>query len=201
MASHPQRRGVPACAGLVRQLYGAGVPLAEIGRRTGLPAATLYYWIDREVLEDGSVLFAPQPRRRPTASGIKGPGGDTGQSGPSRARLLARLWQAAERQVAHIEARMAQAHLPPEEGGRVPDTEKDARALALLARTLRELSAVEDDARTGKARRGKGASMETGDGEGDGDGAEVRDRDAFRQELARRLDRLRAEGEGEALPQ
>lgn len=215
MAVTPQRKGAPACAGLARQLYGQGVPVVEIVRRTGLAPASLYWWIDRRVTEDGTVVFDPVPRRRSTGAGAQESGAQEsgakvpaakaptaeparrarkGRAGAPRARLLARLWATAERQVAQIEARMA-AVAGPEEGTRAADAEKDARALALIARTLRELSSVEDEARVAKAGKAKGAAA--GAGEGEGHGAEVRDRDAFRRELARRLDRLRAEGEGE----
>lgn len=192
MASSHPRKGAPACAGLVRELYGQGVPLAEIRRRTGLTPAALYWWLDRKVVEDGSVVFDPLPRRHPPRLSTKG------RTGAPRARLLARLWSTAEQQVAQIEARMADAS-GPGEGMRTADAEKDARALALIARTLRELSAVEDAAR--KTRKGKaavsaGSEPEGGGGEGQGHGAGVRDRDAFRRELARRLDRLRAERQG-----
>lgn len=120
------------------------------------------------------------------------PAGSTASAAPRRsgaasprARLLARLWRAAERQVAEIEARIAAAGLDagvgePRGAG---DMEKDARALALLARTLRELSAAEGD---GESVKGKVASEDD----------TVRDLDVFRRELARRLDRLREGGPG-----
>ncbi|MGQ3672542.1 hypothetical protein ACT6QG_09120 [Xanthobacter sp. TB0136] len=60
------------------------------------------------------------------------------------------------------------------------DSEKDARALALIARTLRELTAAEDEAiRTHAAT---------------GEDDHVRDLDEFRRELAHRLERLCAGG-------
>lgn len=113
---------------------------------------------------------------------------------PPRARLIARLWRAAERQVADIEARIRGA---ASGAGAAPrpaaDAEKDARALALLARTLRELAAAEDEVRNGTARD----NAATGDADDT-----VRDLDAFRRELARRLERLRADdaGAGDPLP-
>ena len=118
------------------------------------------------------VSAASQPARR--AAG-----------GSPRSRLLARLWRAAERQVAEIEARIAAAGLVAGAGEprAAADMEKDARALALLARTLRELSAAEGE---GAPVKGKAASEDD----------TVRDLDVFRRELARRLDRLREGGPG-----
>lgn len=182
MASTPPRRQTPATAGLARRLYAEGVPIAEICARTGLSTGAAYHWIDREVGEDGSVRLAPIGRR---AGKVYTAGRDAAQPGESpRVRLLKRLWRAAERQVADIEARAKR--FDPAEGEAPPraaaDAEKDARALALLARTLRELVAAEEDA--------------TVKPEKDADDT-VRDLDEFRRELARRLERLR---EDEAAP-
>ncbi|MDQ0506567.1 hypothetical protein [Xanthobacter agilis] len=183
MAAPPPRRQTPASAGLARRLYAEGVPIAEICARTGLSTGAAYHWIDREVDADGTIRVAPIGRR---ASKTFLPRPDT----PPRTRLLARLWRAAERQVADIEARVENA--APREGGGAPprlaaDAEKDARALALIARTVRELVAAEDDA-ADKPRK-------------DADDT-VRDLDEFRRELARRLERLREDdtAPGDPLP-
>lgn len=172
MASPPPGRQVPETAGLARRLYAEGVPIAEICARTGLSSRAAYHWIDREVDADGAVRHAPLRRRSGKVRGET-------SSEPPRRRLLARLWRAAERQVADIEARMVRAAPGAGEAGPVrvaADAEKDARALALIARTVRELNAAEDDSKPEK----------------DADDT-VRDLDLFRRELARRLERLRAE--------
>ncbi len=57
-----------------------------------------------------------------------------------RSALAARLWRAAELQAAEIEASLATGPRP------VADAERDARVLSVLAKTLRELSAVQADA-------------------------------------------------------
>jgi hypothetical protein len=54
-----------------------------------------------------------------------------------RLALTARLWRAAERQAAEVEARIA---LGPRAAA---DAERDARVLAVLAKTLRELAAAD----------------------------------------------------------
>ncbi|MDI4657342.1 terminase gpP N-terminus-related DNA-binding protein [Xanthobacter autotrophicus] len=175
----PPRR-VPAVAQLARQLYLDGAPLKEIAHRTALKRSQVYYWIDREVAPDGTVTLKPVVRRMTPAPGAR-------RVAPGRGHLLARLWRAAERQLDEIEQRLASAVSPEAAAAASPprpaaDAEKDARALAVLARTLRELSALEAEAQ--KSRKVKAE-----------DDA-VRDLDTFRRELARRLDRLRADGAG-----
>ncbi len=181
----------PARGALARRLYLEGASMAEIRRQTGLSSATVYYWIDRERGPDGTFLFNPVPRRtahpvggRPAkARDARGPANAPANAPgkPDRRGLLKRLWRAAERQIDEIEGRLARAAEPGDEAPR-PEPEKDARALAVLARTLRELTALE--AETRKRRKVK-----------DQDGT-VRDLDTFRRELARRLDRLREGGDG-----
>jgi len=192
----------PAMAGVARRLYFDGVAVAEIVRRTGLKRASVYYWADREVAPDGSVTLRPAARRRadlveaaaaaPDAPERIAPAAEPPPPGkPARGRLLIRLWRAAERQLDEIEARLAHAAAPPAEGETQPpraaaDSEKDARALAVLARTLRELSALEAEARKSWHDSRKGKAEDDA----------VRDLDTFRRELARRLDRLREGGDG-----
>lgn len=176
MASTPPRRQTPATAGLARRLYAEGVPIAEICARTGLSTGAAYHWIDREVGEDGTVRLDPVGRRATKAAAPHSHAPPVGEA--PRARLLARLWRAAERQVADIEARARRFEAAEGEAPArgAADAEKDARALALLARTMRELAAAEDD---GPAKPEKDADDT------------VRDLDEFRRELARRLERLR----------
>ncbi len=172
----------PARAVLARRLYLEGASMAEIRRQTGLSNAGVYYWIDRERGPDGTFLFNPVPRR--TAHPVGGQPAKARAEKPSckpdRRGLLKRLWRAAERQIDEIEGRLARAADPSDTPR--PEPEKDARALAVLARTLRELTALEAEAR--KRRKAK-----------DQDGT-VRDLDTFRRELSRRLDRLREGGDG-----
>ncbi|MFG1478623.1 hypothetical protein V5F53_08120 [Xanthobacter sp. V4C-4] len=189
MATKPPRRQAPATAGLARQLYAQGVPIADICARTGLSTGAAYHWIDREVGADGSVRLQPIGRRaaktfKSAAAAATSVAGRPSPVAAPRARLLARLWRAAERQVEEIETRTRRV-AGAEGTSRAPaDSEKDARALALIARTLRELVAAEDDA----AKPAKDADDT------------VRDLDEFRRELARRLERMREEQAGAGDP-
>lgn len=114
---------------------------------------------------------------------------------PSRRQVIARLWRSAERQVAEIEARMT----------RLDDDqqalEREAKTLAVIAKTVRDLVAIDSEAATLSRSRVKGADASHGGTRARDDDYEradaVRDIDGFRSELARRLDELRAERGGE----
>ncbi len=108
----------------------------------------------------------------------------------TRKALVARLWRAAARQVALIEARLgaAEAGIAGASGtshADAPDPEKDAKLLASLARTLRELVLLDEAVAPRPAARPRE----------DDDDEPPRDPDDFRRELARRLERLRGAGE------
>ncbi len=64
----------------------------------------------------------------------------TERTNDPRTVLAARLWRAAERQAAEVEQRIAAGPRP------VAEAERDARVLSVLAKTLRELSAVDASA-------------------------------------------------------
>jgi hypothetical protein len=87
-----------------------------------------------------------------------------------RATLAARLWRAAELQAAEVEQRIALGARP------AADAERDARVLAVLAKTLRELSAAEESFT-----------------QGDDDDATPDDIDELRAALGERLRRISSE--------
>jgi hypothetical protein len=128
-----------------------------------------YYWIDGGPKTDGVPLLPPLPRRRDAVRRrlLKG----------DRIALVGRMMIAAEAQVSEIEARLAEAGSPP-------DRERDARTLAVLARTMRELIAVDSIQRGGEQRVKKQERH---------DDPVPRDVDELRRRLARRLDQLVAE--------
>jgi hypothetical protein len=96
----------------------------------------------------------------------------------SRPRLVTRLWQAAEKEMSALEARLAA--LPAGD----PAHEEGAKALGLLARLVRDLMAL--DAASAGAR----GAEEQADG-----GIDI---ERFRAELARRLEALALEEEDRA---
>jgi hypothetical protein len=94
-----------------------------------------------------------------------------------RERLVSRMWKAAERQVAEIEGR-----LQPRGGPADPAAlERDAKTLAVLARTLRELDAFSAET---QERSHAGHADTTAE-------PPPLDLDSFRQELESRLAAVR----------
>ena len=96
-----------------------------------------------------------------------------------RKALVQRLWSAAEAQIADIETRFAAL------GGDGASFERDARALGLLAKFLKELVSIEclmnETAAPAKS------SLQVAEDDHDA----PRSLDEFRRELAQRLDQLR----------
>ncbi|WP_334175008.1 hypothetical protein [Pseudoxanthobacter sp.] len=102
---------------------------------------------------------------RPAAAGGAAAGGEPAAD---RGALVGRLMQAFARQVSEVEARLGS------EGGA---DERDARTLGVLAKTLETLIDLD------RAAQGDRAGEE-----------EAKNLDAVREEIARRLDRLRGAG-------
>lgn len=161
----------PETGARARQLYAEGIPVARILGETGLSLGSLYYWLDGGGGE-GDPRLPPVPRRRivlgKRRKALKG----------SRVSLVARLWRTAERQVRDIEARLALAQQEP------ADRERDARVMAVLVKTLRELTQFDERAN------------ETAQDDDDG----PRDIDEFRRDLARRMEEFVRERSAERVP-
>ncbi|MCZ8104929.1 MAG: hypothetical protein O9972_44430 [Burkholderiales bacterium] len=104
-----------------------------------------------------------------------------------RASVMRRLWRVADRQVRDIGRRVGTPGTP------ATDSERDARALATLARTVRELAAVDAAAR-------RGAGSLAGQEDAEDDDAPPRDPELFRATLAQRIDQLRETGSAAPRP-
>jgi hypothetical protein len=102
----------------------------------------------------------------------------------ARDALIGKLWRAAERRAVAIEQRISAAAEDD-----VETVERDAKVLASLARTMRELIVLE------QAAAGAAKSTLT---ERDADDEPPRDIDAFRDALADRLESLRDDRHGDA---
>jgi hypothetical protein len=160
----------PEQVALVRRRYPEGVPVKAIMAESGInDLDVLYRCLDGEFPDGSGQKLAPIPRRRASA------GKRTRMMG--RKALVARLWRTAERQVAEIEGRLAAAGLE------VSERESNARTLAIVAKTLRELSAIDAGART----RGKKAPTDKDDD------PVPRNIDDLRRALARKLEAFAAE--------
>jgi hypothetical protein len=151
----------PETIALARELYRDGVPVTRILVQTRMTVRALYYWIDGGP-PSGEGHLPPLPRR--TARHKLPQEAD-------RQSFIARLWRAAEKQVRDIERRLGEA------GQEAGDRERDARTLAVLVRTLRELAAFDEAAPQQPAVTEDDDPVPT-------------DIDEFRRELARRIDAL-----------
>jgi hypothetical protein len=116
-------------------------------------------------MQDGTEAFAP----------------DGAAEAMARGQLIGRLWRAAERRALAVERRIGSNAGDDDLDG----VERDAKVLASLARTMRELLVLEQTAAEGRRARANPEAEDEDD--------LPRDIDAFRDALAERLERLRAE--------
>jgi hypothetical protein len=163
---------IPEAARRARQMYADGVDTRTILAETGLSLWGLYNWLDGRAKRKGEQLLPPLPKRR-TVRHLRIAPGD-------RRSLVERMMRSAERQVAEIELRV---------GAPRHDREKDARMLAVLARVMRELTAVDALNRQLESADGSGAK----DTPIVDDDPPPEDIDEFRSELARRIEAFVAE--------
>jgi hypothetical protein len=157
---------IPDAAQRARQMYADGVDTRTIMAETGLTTWSLYNWLDGRASRTGEQVANPLPKRRIVRNLRITPG--------DRRSLVERMMRSAERQVAEIELRVG---LPRH------DREKDARMLAVLARAMRELTAVDAlnrDLERANESDTKQAPVVDDDPPPD-------DIDEFRNELARRI--------------
>jgi AcrR family transcriptional regulator len=147
----------------------------EICQKHKVSSGTLYYLVDGGP-PSGDLHLPPLPRRSAgVARAALAPGA-------KRAALVKRMWRTAELQVRDIEQRLKHAMPEPLE------RERDARVLAVLAKTLRELSALD-------ASQQDNQTIAPED-----DDPIPRDIDEFRRELARRIHALVESRTGGRIP-
>ena len=156
-----------------RSMYAEGFTVSRCCAGSNMSLGTLYYWLAGGPQGPDGPLLPPIPRRRVVAGRRRRP-----LTAADRVSLAARLWRTAERQARDIEERLARASAPPVE------RERDTRMLALLVKTLRELSAFDADA----------ANPDETDEEADDYDHMPRELDDLRQELSRRLDAMAESG-------
>jgi hypothetical protein len=157
----------PETIARVRDQYAAGERIEVICRANKMSRHALYYWVDGGP-KFGPDHLPPLPRR----------GGETLRQrrrfSGNRLALVKRIWRTAEGQVRDIEDRLAAAEQEPIE------RERDARMLAVLVKTLRELAAIDEAEKPPKP-------SPTSDDDNDPVPTDI---DEFRRELARRMDAL-----------
>jgi transposase-like protein len=162
----------PETVARVRELYSAGeLTIAEICRVCGVTEYTLYYWVNGGP-RSGPRHLEPLPHRIakiPRSGHRRRLRGD-------RASLVKRMWRAAEAQVRDIEERLLRDAQPADE------RERDARVLAVLGKTMRDLGAFDQTQADAAPRK---------DASRDDDDPIPRDVDELRRELARKVEILR----------
>ena len=174
----PRKTYAPGIIIQARQEYVDGRIVERIVETAGTNTGTFYKWLAGEV---PGMSLPPIRRRRVGVRRLR-------PLKSMRLALVTRLWHSAEQQVREIEQRLAGAGQQP------PDRERDARALAMLVRTLRELAAM--DRQDGETTAKPDSSARHDD--------DVRDIDEFRRDLARQMDAIiarradRAAGKSEA---
>ena len=173
---------IPEAAQRARQMYADGVDTRTIMAETGLSLDKLYNWIEGRASRHSEQLLPPLAKRRIVKTLRITPG--------DRRSLVERMMRSAERQIAEIELRV---------GSPRHDREKDARMLAVLARAMRELTAVDalnrDLERAGDAAMDNKKTAPVVDDDPPPD-----DMDEFRNELARRIRAFVASRTDERLP-
>lgn len=159
---------LPPAALAARALYLEGASLIRIRAETGLHSGNLYTWLDGPAAKSAGLPVVERRRAKVVGQRRRG-------LASSRPSVIARLWRTAERQVADIETRLVAA------GGDPATLERDAKTLSVLARTVRDLVALDAEAR----------QTDMTDPVDDETQAPP-DLDAFRNELAEKLAQLGA---------
>ena len=173
----------PEQVALARRLYLDGVAVREILAAAGIKLGALYRCLNGDFPDGSGIAPAPIPLRH---QGVR-----VRQRMGSRAALVARMWRTAERQVEEIEDRLKASGLE------IAERESNARVLAIVAKTMRELSIVDEAKQTHKGRK------RPPDDDTDDDPV-PRDIGEFRRELARRIHALvdsRTDAGGDGDPQ
>ncbi len=155
----------------IRALYeGRSMTVAEVAAHAGVAVPTLLRWVTLNGWTRRRRGRRPAP---PAAAPAATPRDPAPAPAPAaaRRRLVARIWAAADAQMADVERRMRAAG----EGG---TDERDARITAVLVRTVRDLVALDGELESGAAKDDERPDGVTPD--------------ALRDELVRRLEaRLR----------
>jgi hypothetical protein len=173
---------IPENAVRGRQMYAEGATTRDILADTKLSHWGLYYWLaGGPKQKNGERLLPEVPKRRMVVRRkiLK----------ENRIALVNRMMKTAERQVYEIEARLAGNKQAPGE------RERDARTLAVLAKTLQSLTAIDalHEPKAGRRNKKQDASDD------DDEDFLPADIDAIRRELSERMEAMAA-GHPERVP-
>ena len=165
---------IPENARRARQMYADGQTTREIMRQTKLTTWELYHWIEGGPKDNGVPVLPPLPKRKVKSRrrAVKS----------ERTALVLRMMRAAEAQVGEIETRLAGTKQEP------GTAERDARTLAILAKTIESLAAL-DATHKKDAPKPKASKPES----------VPRSIDELRRSLTRKLEAIIAERNSSAL--
>jgi hypothetical protein len=173
----------------IRQRSREGVSDARIAAEFKISRSTVAYWRNR----------APEPEPRywtPRSQPGQIRRSRKSMSRKARMALVNRLWRAAEGQVREIEDRLFAREHDGAEAGDTSARERDARMLAVLVKTLRELAALDQANDPAANSNAAGAAQ----AEPEDDDPVPRDIDEFRRELARRIQTFVGNEHGGTVP-
>ena len=162
---------IPETALRARQMYIDRVPVRTILADCRLNLDQLYEWLDGGPDLDGSAMLPPIPRRHIIVR--------KASRAHTRVAMVERMMRATEAHLHGIEQRLASAGYDP------GDSERDARAMAVLARTIRDLTALDESSR-----------KPTNESKQANDNTVPLDVDELRRSLSRKLGALVAEQQG-----
>jgi len=159
----------PDVVALARRRYRDGHAVKAILADTGLTRTALYRCLAGDCPDGSGATPEPIPLRSARVR-TRSPGG-------SRAALIARMWRTAERQVDEIEQRLVETGLERAE------RESNARTLAVVAKTLRDLAVFDEASKPcSPTARGREAQKDNDDE------SVPRNIDDLRRALARKLE-------------
>jgi hypothetical protein len=161
---------IPDSAHRARQMYAGGAAVEAIKTETGLKKHAVYFWLDGGPPVDGRPMLEPIDRRMLRSRKI---------AARERLAMIARIMRSCDRQISEIERRIDPTPT---------QMDQDARRLAMLSRTLNEMTAI--DERNREMKRKKAAQA---NGKSRTDQPVPRSTEELRRSLARKLESIIAE--------
>jgi hypothetical protein len=167
---------IPEAAQRARQMYAEGKSVAAIKAETGMTGHAIYFWLDGGPPTNGGHLLKPISRRVLRARTVT-PG--------DRIAMIARIMRGCDQQISEIEQRINPSP---------SQLDQDSRRLAMISRTLNELTAIDQRNREMKQKK----VPRDNDKSRTAERSVPRNADELRRSLARKLEAIMAEQDSEA---
>jgi hypothetical protein len=163
---------IPETAQRARQMYADGESVAPIKVETGMTGYAIYFWLGGGPLTDSGPMLEPIPRRVMRTRRV---------TADDRRAMVARIMRSCDKQISEIERRISPS---PNQ------LDQDSRRLALISRTLNELTAIDQRNREMKL---KAAQRKSNEKSRTDEQPVLRDADELRRSLSRKLEAIIAE--------